>query len=98
MQVDPNHPLNFLILPASETRKLSDWIKLNILPRKSPNQRHTSYGLKHIFEHSDSGFYITNGQFKGAMMARGFLPVNKRELNWRFRISEKSPGLKGRWA
>lgn len=97
MQPDLNHPLAFLTLPASETRILSKWIKLNILPIKSPNLKHTSYSLKHLFEHSECGFYITNGQFKGAMMARGFIPVNKRELNWRFRISEKSPGLKGRW-
>lgn len=94
MQPDANHPLDFLKLTASETRILSNWIKLNFLPRKSPNRTHTSYGLKHIFEHSECGFYITNGMFKGAMMAQGYIPVDKEALNCHFRISQKSPAFK----
>jgi hypothetical protein len=35
----------------------------------------SSYALKHYFEVADDGFYITNGQFKGAMLEAGFEPL-----------------------
>lgn len=65
---------------------------------KSINRNHTSYSLKHLFEnyHRDSFYkcnddsYITNGQFKGAMLYCGFNVKNKEDLNWEFNISERS--------
>ncbi|MEB7747303.1 hypothetical protein NGB19_11055 [Staphylococcus equorum] len=65
---------------------------------KGFNTRHTSYGLKHIFEslyrkelHSERfGSNISNGQFKGAMLKAGFDVKDKESLNWVFNISEKS--------
>jgi len=42
--------------------------------------------LKHIFERDQSSFYITNGQFKGAMIHYGFDPVNPREINSYYRV------------
>lgn len=53
------------------------------------NKRHSSYGLKHIFERSENGFYITNGMFKGAMEELNF-KILKTNKNWNFNISEKS--------
>lgn len=51
----------------------------------------TSYTLKHWFEDSKKGFYITNGQFKGAMLAIGHQPTEntRSRLNWRFKIKMK---------
>ena len=51
----------------------------------------TSYGIKHDFERE--GFYLTNGQFKGAMLAAGYDPEKANELNWTFKIKPvQGPG------
>lgn len=68
------------------------WIKANFLPRKTPLNRHTSYGLKHKIQ-KYAGIYMTNNQFKHAMLLAGFNPVNESEKNWSYCISKKSPGL-----
>lgn len=92
---DLNHPDEFKTLSDDEQATLTTWINRNLISHKTVNQRHTSYGLKHLFERDreNGGRYITNGMFKGGMLACGYLPVNKRELNWRFKISEKSPAF-----
>lgn len=66
------------------------WIRERLAPRKTVNYRHTSYGLKHLM-HSETGIYLTNNEFKDAMMICGYMPSNPNELNWHYRISEKSP-------
>lgn len=48
---------------------------LNFKPIKTINTRSSSYGLKHIFERSYNGFYITNNQFKHAMKLCGYRAV-----------------------
>jgi hypothetical protein len=80
-------------LTEEQTTILDEYITSGFIARGTPNSR-TSYGLKHIFERSDNGFYVTNDQFKAAMERCGFSPVKRSELNWRFRISEKSPAIK----
>ena len=80
-------------LPKEETNKCLDWIKANLLPRKTPYNHATSYGLKHKLEHAIH-IYLTNNQFKDAMMMCGFEPVNPNELNWRYCLSAKSPALR----
>lgn len=63
------------------------WIDRYILPAKRVNNMHNSYSLKHRLEHwATGGLYITNNQFKDAMMNRGFYPVDENELNWRYKI------------
>ena len=47
---------------------------------------------KHMLER-DTDIYMTNNQFKDAMLACGFLPVNERELNWHYCISRRSPAF-----
>ena len=88
-----NHPDAFDELSADQQKIVMEWIKENFNPRKSPTNEHTSYGLKHIFEDADVGFYMTNGMFKGAMIACGFKPVVANVLNCWYRISKKSPAL-----
>lgn len=59
------------------------------------NYDKTSYGLKHILEH-DTGIYLTNNEFKDAMLICGYEPVNPQELNWTYCISKKSPAFENR--
>ena len=69
-----------------------DWIRKNIHPRKTPLASPTSYGLKHYLER-DTKLYLTNNQFKDAMLMCGFFPVDEHALNWAYCISKKSPAF-----
>lgn len=69
-----------------------NWIDVNIYPRKTRLPEHTSYGIKHILE-SDTGLYLTNNEFKDAMLLCGYTPVNPDELNWYYCISKRSPAF-----
>ena len=69
-----NDPATFGELSESEQQELLGWIAATIRPihRRSPIAYcPSSYYLKHEFERSARGFYITNGQFKGAMQEAG---------------------------
>ena len=82
------HPLDrpeeYEKLSPAEQAALLEWIRLAIKPAKTPVVE-TSYGIKHDFEYA-TRLYVSNGQFKGAMLAEGYAPVNPGEQNWRFRI------------
>lgn len=84
-------PSEFDELSDSQKQILLDWCN-QINKTKSINNNHSSYGLKHIFEDSKDGFYITNGAFKGAMLKCNFdyRPASPSSCNWCFNISEKS--------
>lgn len=86
MNVDyGNSPECLNDLSAEQQAGLIGWIRDVLIPASrvySPN----SYIMKHDFEWEPKGFYVTNGMFKGAMLAAGFCPVNPREVNWRFRV------------
>ena len=71
--------------PETAIEAVSGWIRKNIRPAKRILQGRTSYGLKHTLEH-DTGIYLTNNEFKDAMMLAGYHPVSPKELNWRYRI------------
>ncbi len=75
-----------------EIELVCEWIKENILPRKTPLLEQTSYGIKHILQ-SKTGVYLTNNAFKDAMLMCGYKPVNPNELNWCYCISKKSPAF-----
>lgn len=70
-----------------------DWISENISPRKTPLTSHTSYGIKHLLER-DTGIYLTNNEFKDAMLQAGYEPIDADALNWCHRISKKSRAFK----
>lgn len=74
---------------------VKEWICENIEPRKTFNELRTSYGIKHILQY-DTGIYLTNNQFKDAMLQLGYYPKDERELNWIYRISKKSKAFKSR--
>lgn len=76
--------------PQNEYDIVCNWIYDNIFPRKTPLYSKTSYGLKHLLQH-DTGIYLTNNEFKDAMLLCGYKPVNPNELNWCYCISKRSP-------
>lgn len=84
-----DHPRTFYELTPERQEVLLKWCG-GFEKIKRPNSRHTSYGMKHWFEHSEDGFYITNGQFKGAMILTGFSIENPDSLNWTFNVSQVS--------
>lgn len=76
-------------LSKEEQKQVLDWIEENIIPRKTSYEGVSSYGLKHILTH-DTGIYLTNNQFKHAMLLDGYEPVRTYMLNWHYCISKKS--------
>lgn len=68
------------------------WLK-NIKPMSSMNNKHTSYGLKHLAE-KEIG-YITNGTFIAAAIHCGFkYKVRKGSPNVKFNMAEDSLATK----
>ncbi|GHV12211.1 hypothetical protein FACS1894219_04700 [Clostridia bacterium] len=82
-----NDPARFLELPKYEQAELLKWITETLFPRKTINHQSTSYGLKHFYENTTRN-YVTNGQFKGGMIAAGFAPVDATALNARYRYKK----------
>jgi hypothetical protein len=78
-----NAPEAFAECTEKKRRRLLEWIAESLVPA-SRGYRTTSYALKHSFS-AEAGLYVTNGEFKGAMLAAGYAPIHKGELNWRFR-------------
>ena len=91
---DVDLPEQYVKLTSEQKAILCGWIYDNLLTRRTVNRKHTSYELKHLFEGSALGFYVNNGQFKGAMIECGFFPDDEDEKNWCFCISEKSPAFR----
>lgn len=73
------------------------WIDRYILPAKRVNNMYNSYSLKHRLENwAVGGLYITNNQFKDAMLIKGFKPIDENELNWRYAIRISNADDNGR--
>jgi hypothetical protein len=89
-----NDPNCFQQLEAERQAVLVGWIR-EVLARARRTFSRSSYGMKHDFEREPEGFYVTNGMFKGAMLAAGHAPVDKSELNWLFKV--KPADKLGRW-
>lgn len=77
-------------LTLEEQEIISNWINDYLIPRESVNKELTSYSIKHKLE-ADTGIYLTNNQFKDAMLMEGYKPSNPNALNWTFGISKHSP-------
>ena len=90
---DIDRPNQFMNLDSDIQSFVLKWCKEHFISTKSFNEKHTSYGLKHILQHQN-GTYLTNGQFKGAMVLSGFEVKDIEDLNWVFNISEQSAALK----
>ena len=59
---DINNPNNYEELSAEQKQVLQEWIFKNFERMDRFNLSDSSYSLKHLFENSPEGFYITNGQ------------------------------------
>ena len=73
----------------SEQERIFTWIKKNISKRKTPLYGHSSYTLKHLLEKA-TGIYLSNNEFKDAMLLCGFKPIDENDLNWNYCISKRS--------
>lgn len=89
-----DNPNDFNKLSSQNQAILLNWISENLTPIKSFNENYNSYGLKHYFENSLDGFYITNGAFKCAMLKTEYKAKDTIDKNWYYNISEKSKFLK----
>lgn len=81
---------HFEEMSEENQEKVIAWIKANIFPGKTKWGERGSYKLKHDLQH-DTKIYMTNNQFKEAMLVCGFRPVKVNELSWYYRIDRKSP-------
>jgi len=83
----PNNPQAYHRLSRQQREALQAWITTTFAPGTRAHPL-TSYTWKHRFEGSESGFYLTNGAFKGAMLAAGYQPTKQtaKDINWRFRV------------
>jgi hypothetical protein len=88
-----NNPNEFEKLTPRDRNMIVDWIVHHLNQIQSFNPRHISCEMKQLFEGSETGFYISNGTFKGAMADCGFKVKDKTELNWVFNVSEKSKAI-----
>lgn len=82
-------PLVFNELDKNQQKILVEWCK-GFDKIQSFTTNASSYGLKHLFEKSNGGFYVANGAFKGAMIIAGFDVKDTSVLNWQFNISKLS--------
>lgn len=76
----------FLELSKAERKNLLAFIEASYRIRYNTNTKHTSYGLKHHYERWILGDYVTNEQFKGAMLISGYKVRDTSELNWNFNV------------
>ena len=76
-----------------EQKRVFEWIKNNIVPRKTVLYKANSYRLKHFLQR-DTNIYLTNNEFKDAMLMCGYVPENPDDPYWRFAISAKSPAFR----
>ncbi len=87
-----DRPADFMRLDDETRQKVVKWCEKYFLPSETVFSGISSYGLKHILE-QDTGIYLTNGQFKGAMLLAGYFPKAYDDLNWLFKISHKSAAV-----
>jgi DNA replication protein DnaC len=82
-QKDPPRVYDTLSQEAREV--LQYWIEHAIQPALKADEHYSSYGLKHEYER-ETKLYVSHAQFKGAMLIAGYLPTEKGEQNWHFKI------------
>lgn len=87
----PNSDLGgFLDLSRDEQFQLLDWIHDRLRVGSTWNMARSSYGLKHLYE-AETGRYVTNAQFKDAMVVSGYRPKDRGWLNHHYRLHPSSP-------
>lgn len=80
-----DHPRAYDTLSLAEKNALSYWIEHAVQASTKVDEGYSSYGLKHEYER-ETKLYVSNAQFKGAMLVAGYLPTKKSEQSWHFLI------------
>lgn len=90
---DLDRPAEYIKLEKDVLINVINWCKDNFIKGTSVYKDYSSYYYKHVFE-KDLGIYLTNGQFKAAMLLAGFECDDVEKLNWNFKILKTSPANK----
>lgn len=80
-------------LPLEIQNIILDWVFWNYFPAQKLYRYKGSQQLKHVLG-KRTQLYISNNQFKEAMLMNGFWPRDPSEVNWVFYIQAGSPGIK----
>lgn len=83
----------FDLLPEERKAAVLSYIKQAYMPANEYAET-TSYGMKHGKTERAVG-YLKNGEFKGAMLAAGYLPKYKLAQNWVFKVADRAPTPEG---
>jgi len=96
MTILADPPDEFEQLSSQKQDALRLWIRRTLEPKKTIGGRNSySYGLKHLAER-DLGWYVSNGELKGAMVAEGYRwRVCEGTPNWEFNCRLRSQSSKG---
>jgi hypothetical protein len=86
-----NQPRSYTRLSKGEKDALQGWVARELAPAPLTGPK-CSYALKHIYERL-TRHYVTNGAWNGAMLAAGYEPIDRTELNWQFRFAFADPDL-----
>lgn len=93
----PGEDLNHYNDLIHEQKQILDtWIKTSFEASRKEYDGGSSYPLKHHFSR-ECGFYISNAQFKAAMLEAGFPPLDPEKQNWHFKMTEKIPDGFYKW-
>ncbi len=80
-----DHPRAYDTLAQPEKEALQYWIEHAIKSATKVDDEYSSYGLKREYER-ETNLYVSNAQFKGAMLVAGYQPIKAGEQNWHFAI------------
>jgi hypothetical protein len=83
---EQDSPREYLAMPETERRVLDAWVRL-MFHRTNRTGEQSSNALKQHYE-TATRLYVSNAQFKGAMLQAGYIPghVWKKERNWYFAV------------
>jgi hypothetical protein len=73
-------------LTGDKRTAVATWIAGTLFPSKNVNRYQSSAALAGVFARSAGGFAVTNGQFKGAVLAAGLRPIDDMHVDWTFHI------------
>lgn len=84
-----NDPRAFAAMSEVAQATLLEWIRLAAEPAKTPYR--FCHSLPQDF--ADAGFYVTNGQFRGAMLKAGYRPTleSSASATWSYHVRPKCP-------
>jgi hypothetical protein len=91
--INHNHPKQFECMEPEKQAQLLGWIRLHLRKGSKGNvKRWGSHQLAQVVGHA-VGFYVGNGELKGAMRAAGLVPTEgyiEYSSHWNFILERKS--------